>query len=185
MKKIERLQINNGIVFSPFYVFIKGVNKLTDIEILDFFRIQNAEIVKNGDVKNKTTSLFITEDSNWIHIMDFWDYCLYHNENENKRIIKLAEKFDIYTCSVGDSDHSFDFKYFKNGQLFREYIVEDPEYKGGQLTKDYGTKLMNEENALLLEDELDKVLEIANGIGIRFAHTKEKIRHYQYVNELI
>ncbi len=180
---MERIQINNGVVFSPFYVFIKGVGKLTDKNLLESFGIKNAEIVSDRTGINKSTSLFITEDSKWIHLMDYWDYSLYHNEIENGYIQKLSEGFDIFTCSVGDSDKSFEFKYFVDGQLIREYMVEGPNYKGGRVARNYGTKLISEESALLNEDELDKVVEIAKGIGIEFEHSKEKIRHYKYIDK--
>lgn len=108
--------------------------------------------------------------------MDDWRYTLWHNTNFRDNVIKLSKHFDIFCCSIGDIDNSFNFRYFENGDLKREYVIEDP--NGEEVTKNFGVPFKGEEIALNKKEPLDKVLSIAKLVGINTEHQLNKIKCY-------
>lgn len=128
-----------------------------------------------GEKPNKRY-LYITEDENWKHLMDDWLYTLWFDKKAKLKIENLSNEFDIFCCSVGDSDSSFDFVFYQNGIKKREYFVEDPFLNGGKVIKNLGEVFEVEEIALLKKDQFKKVLLIADSLGINIKHNLEKIR---------
>ncbi|WP_338765591.1 hypothetical protein WAF17_01965 [Bernardetia sp. ABR2-2B] len=170
---------HTGSFHSPFLIFIKGLNHLPDIEILQLLELQNVE---TRDFEKETECyLRITRDKEWVHIMDNWFYGLWHSKSFKNRVDKLGEKYDIFYCSVGDCDNSFDFTYYKNGLIQRKYVVSDD----GKMIESKGKPLPFEEDNLKESDELDKVISIAKSIGIETNHKLEDIACYQYENIFI
>ena len=177
------LLINNSL-HSPFFIFIKDNGQLSDEELFERLNIKNYELISDAEERirgrelTKKTYLYVAEDNSWKHLMDGWLYTLWHDPEIRKRIKTLSQEFDIYCCSVGDSDDSFDFIYYQNGTITREYVVEDPDYNGGFIAKDFGQPLDAEENAFKINDEIERVLYIAQSIGININHNLENIRCY-------
>ena len=120
----------------------------------------------------------MVEDEKWTYLMDDWFYTLWHNEDIRKRIQSLSKNFEIFTCSVGDSDDSFDFTYFKQGKIIRQYIVEDPNFKGGEVVRDIGKPFSIEKIALKKKAPYQKVMVIAKSFDIKMNHEKERVRIY-------
>jgi hypothetical protein len=112
--------------------------------------------------------------------MDGWSYALWQSAIR-ERIEQLSRAHDIFYCSVGNDDHSFEFVYYEDGRLKRKYIVEDPTYEGGEVVEELGTPLANEALALQEEDELDKVLSVAKSLGIEINHSPANIRTYRII----
>ena len=172
-----------GSFHSPFFIFIKGLNHLSDEQILEFLEFDNCKIRNiEDDIKQ---SLFITRDKEWVHIMDNWWYNLWHSDSFRKKIDKLGEKYDLFYCSMGDCDYSFDVTYYKNGLLRRKYIVDDPDFKGGELIENIGKPLPFEEENLKNIGQGSKIISIAKSIGIETNHKLEEISCYQYDNVFI
>ncbi|MEM1216368.1 MAG: hypothetical protein AAGJ82_11820 [Bacteroidota bacterium] len=114
--------------------------------------------------------------------MDNWYYSLYHLNANYAFVDQLGDQVDIFQCSVGDADHSFDFKYYKDGQLRRSYCATNPSYRKGELeiTVDVGASLPSEHLYLKSDDEFDKVLNIAFAQGAKLSPNPADIRAYSY-----
>ncbi|WP_375560378.1 hypothetical protein ACE193_22180 [Bernardetia sp. OM2101] len=96
---------------SPFLIFIKGVNHLSDKQVLQLLGLNTFKIIDSLEDREK--SLYITRSTNWIHIMDNWLYDLWHSTPFKNSVDKLGKEYDIFYCSVGDCDNSFDW-FFMN-----------------------------------------------------------------------
>ncbi len=176
-------QLNQNY-FSPYMIFINGGYWMSDAEIMEKFGLEGYELItyeKGREIKRK--AIFITEDDEWTHVMDDLSYHLWHNKELRKRLQALSKDFDIFICSVGDCDDSFDFTYYRNGEIIREYVVEDPHFKGGEVVKDLGEPFPIETEALKEKDIYVKVTTIAKSLGINLHHTKEKVRVYEKVEK--
>jgi hypothetical protein len=79
---------------------------------------------------------------------------------------KLGKRFDLFFCMVGDSDHSFGFSYYKNGELVRKFAVIDPIYQKPEIIEDSGKPIHLEEQSLKHSDEFLRVLSLAESIGV-------------------
>lgn len=113
-----------------------------------------------------------------MHVADDWLYTLWHLATVNAAIPSLAKNHDVFTCSVGDADNSFDFEYFHDGNSVRKYVVEDSEYRRGLVVEDFGSPLPSEAEAMNQPDPLIAVLEIAHSLGINTLHDPTLIRAY-------
>jgi len=175
----DRLNQNH---FSPYFIFIKRPNKLTDDQLLQKLDLQRYTLVKSEAEREtedfKKSYLYITEDENWTQLFDDWSYSLWHDQGLKNRIISLSEKFEILTCWIGDIDESFGFHYFKKGKVVRQYIVEDSDFQSGIVVSDIGERLINELVSLQKKDAFDKVKLIAESQGVNFTHHKDKIRMF-------
>jgi hypothetical protein len=110
--------------------------------------------------------------------MDDWNYTLWSDLGLRELLLELSEDFKVFTCSVGDSDSSFDFRLFISGELVREYVVEDPEFKGGQIVINRGTPLQGEVDSLKQIHIENKILSIARNQDISTNHSIDQITGY-------
>ena len=88
--------------------------------------------------------------------MDDWLYTLWFDKEVKVKIENLSKEFDIFCCSVGDTDNSFDFVFYQNGIKKREYVVEDPFFNGGNVVKNLGEVFEIEKIALSKKTHLKK-----------------------------
>ena len=100
----------------------------------------------------------MSRDNEWVHLMDNFYYAHWHSKSLTERIDELGKEYEIFTCSVGDCDESFEFKYFKNGQN--------------------GKPMMVEREAFNLEDQLDCVLYITHSLAIEIPNELNQIISY-------
>ena len=101
-----------------------------------------------------------------------------------RALSKVAEQFDVFACSVGDSDESFDFIYYVGGSLIRKYTVADPHYDGGSVVEDVGEPLPAESNLLTSgKEKLAIVLGVAESLGINVDFRKADLRIYGSTGE--
>lgn len=155
---------------------------MSDKEILEHLGLVDFDLIIDKKEREKKILhkryLFLTEDNEWTHLMDDWFYTLWHDKEIRKQIKLLSENFEIFTCSVGDCDDSFDFTYFKQGKIIRQYIVEDFQFNGGEVVKDIGNPFPIEKTAIKKKDLYEKVITIAKSFKIKMNHEKEKVRIY-------
>ncbi|MCE7992995.1 MAG: hypothetical protein HEP71_13485 [Roseivirga sp.] len=167
--------------YSPFYIFIKGASSLSDHEILARLGLKNFSQIQNKSIKPLGSPgkchLYIAEDNHWKQLMDDWQYSLWFDPEIRDRLKVLSKQFDIFSCSVGDIDSSYDFRYYQKGEVIREYVMEDPKMNGGEVVTNLGTPLAGEK--AIKKDPLEKVLHIASLLGIDVQHSSSKIRCYQ------
>lgn len=165
---------------APFLIFIKGITHLSDIQILETLGLNRIKVIDS--LEERKSSLYLTRSKNWVHIMDNWLYNLWHKNSFEKKLEELGKKYDIFHCSVGDCDDSFDFVYFKYGKLRRKHIFEDSVFTGiKQVTNDIGEVLSSEKQ--ILEKDTDaqvKIIELAKSIGVEINHKEDDIICYEY-----
>lgn len=165
---------------SPFYIFIKGLQDKSAIEILELLGLGACDLVV-GMVEDlhDDACIYIYNDKNWIHLMDNWFYSNWHSTSLHDRINVLGQTLEIFTCSVGDTDLSFNFKYYKDGVKRREYIVTSPNDNDEIISLNFGQPLAGEKEGLKQEDQLKRVTYIAKSLGIKFPKTMYDLRCYQ------
>lgn len=175
---IERI---NEPYFSPHYTCIKAGFILSDEEILkrlglDDFR---KEIKPSDNINLSLNYIYITEDHDWLYILDNWAYEIWHRNFFREKLIELSTDFEIYNFSVGDADDSFDFLYLVNGKIKRKYVVTDPYYKGGKVDINIGESFPIEEMALAIKDHYQKLKLISTTFGISLTFDKENVRVFK------
>lgn len=173
---MKPLHITSGHIHAPYFIFIDGGTVYSDEEAMKLLGIEGFAASSRLEFPNHF--LHITDDGRWLHVVDDWLYTQWHSKTIRGRIAKLATKHDIFTCSVGDTDHSFDFEYYRGGVLVRRYVVEDPSYDGGAVTVDFGNPLPGEATAFEHSDEVSRVLEVARSVGVEIDHHPERIRSF-------
>ena len=190
MANSEPLQFcpEHNHLFAPFFIFIKCGDKLSDAALLDHFGIGHYQ--EHTEPDDSRPCAIIARDGTWVHLVDDWRYSLWHVPETRKRIAALAETYDVFACSVGDCDRSYDFEYYKDAKLVRRYVVSDPRLSGGMVTRNVGAKLAGETGGSFLgrivddlrgkdrRDELTEVMQIASGIGITINHTETPLAIY-------
>ncbi len=174
------MHIENHRLFAPFYIFVKDKSKLSDDQLLEKLDLKHYKpVLKKEDQELPDKQyLYISDDGNWKHLMDDCSYGLWHELEIGLRIEGLSKEFDIYSCSIGDIDDSYEFVYYKDGIKIREYEVKDYDFDGGIVVKNSGQALEFEQDALAEKEVLDKVLAIAKSIGIHINHNAVNIRCY-------
>ncbi len=168
--------LGNGKIHSPYFIFIECGDYYSDQQVLDL--IGASEYRKKEPPTRSEKGLYITNDGKWTHILDTFFYLLWHSEQVRDHIEELSKKHNIYSCSVGDSDHSFDFIYYRGGNLFRHYVYDQIFDQPGKVTKNLGAELLGEKASLLEADETSKVLAIAESLGIDTNYENHELRYY-------
>jgi len=166
----------------PCYICIKGIAEKKDLEVLKLLQITSDIAQAYDELTTEDFEIFVSRDDQWIHVIDNFFWMLNQSENVTKSIEALGVHYDIFTCSVGDADLSFDFKYFKNGKLRREYVVKSPNFNDEVISINFGIPLSGEKEGLQKKDQLDKVLFIAHSLGIDIPKDFEKLTAYNLKN---
>ena len=173
------MQVIRNIPHSPYFIFIKGISNKTDETILQLFGFQEIEQVSIQQDRNDKNCIYFYKDGDWVHLMDNYYYTHWHLKDFNSRIYELGKEYEIFTCRLKDVDESYDFIYFKNGKLKREYLSYSPDYTEIIVTADYGDKLAGESVPSSFQNDYDRPLLIAKGVGIRLAKTEDEILCYK------
>lgn len=82
-------------------------------------------------------------DAEWTHIADV--YTLWHSPKPAEFIEEYSKSYDVFRCSIGDIDESFEFEYYQSGNLVRKFVFDHDVFKNTQtVTEDKGAKLLGE-----------------------------------------
>lgn len=177
-KLMDPPRLINGTLHSPFFIFVRCAGQYDDLDLLGQLGLNGYSRAVKVPGRDDKSCVYITSDAQWMHIGDNYFYALWHMPELKQQIKDLATKHDIFTCSVGDCDDSFNFAYYRDGQLVRKYVVSDPHWNGGEVTEDFGPPLPGEEEAMQQKDPLETILSIARSVGIDTRHTPEAVRIY-------
>ena len=171
-------RIINGRFHSPFFIFIKEGSNYSDCDLLEKLGINNY-LPLEGD-QQASACLYITEDKEWAHVMDDWYYTLWHMKHLHDKLIDLSLLHDIFTCSVGEMDYSYDFNYYIDGAVVRRYIVQDSHCDRSKsvVVENLGPPMHGEELAFSCKEELDVVISLAESLGVVIKHDLSTIRCY-------
>ncbi len=170
---------NNGIFHGAFFIFIKTDGTLTDQEVMAYLGLENYRLTADTKGKKDYRNFFITKIGDWIHVIDDWFYHLYHLKYIKKNIEFLSRKYDVFYCVLPDSDDSYEFVYYKDNQLVRKCLAEDPNYKGAQIIEDIGTPFPVEKDISFPNKSFEAVFDMATYLGIDVNHKSANIRCYE------
>lgn len=127
--------------FAPYFIFIKIGENIDYNEVLNRLGLRNVEEIEFKPTHQNPKEVYVTRCKNWVHVMDNWFYDLYHS-NLFSTITQLnTEGYDIYRCSIGDSDNSYAFSWYRKGVLVREFTYDDMK---GRVIRDIGPPLEGE-----------------------------------------
>lgn len=169
----------NRIPHSPFFTFIKGLESKSDIEIFKLFNFNKIELVENSREGNDQNCLYLFRDGEWVHIMDNYYYTHWHSTQFHSCINELGKIYELFSCRLKDVDESYDFSYYRNGKLLRQYITQSPNYSDIEVKVNKGGKLPIELQLMENSENVDIPIIVANSLGIRLAKNRDKILCYE------
>jgi hypothetical protein len=173
----SRLFLEDGL-HAPYFIFLQCAGRFTDSQLLTKFGLGRYQPA-TAEAANRGRYAILADDGPWKLLADDWYYTLWHLSETRPTIEALAQECDIFACSVGDCDRSFDFVYYHQSRLVRKYVVADPHFRGGVVVQNVGYPLPAEAAALQLEDEMKIVLSIAASLGIQTNYTQQNVRIYE------
>jgi hypothetical protein len=124
--------------------------------------------------------VLVTEDREWVHILDDLSYSMWHTPSVHEAIPHLSHEFDIFMYTVGDADNSYEFAYYREGRLARRCVVDDTTWgqSEGVVVEDNGEPLPLELTGPRDSDNWMWMRSIAGSLGIDLRHRRDQIRAY-------
>jgi hypothetical protein len=165
-----------GRLHAPYFIFVRGEGRYSDADLLRLFGLSAYRPTKAR--RRGGHHAILADDATWTMVADDWCYTLWHMPSTRPALQALGQSCDVFACSVGDCDHSFDFVYYRGGRLVRRYVVEDPDFRGGRVVENMGEPLPGEAAAFGGSDELGIVLGVATSLGIRTDYAEGDVRVY-------
>jgi hypothetical protein len=166
----------HGALHTPYFIFLRCGGNYSDRELLNQFGLNTYRPTKAP--QRFMDYAILANDGEWTLIADDWHYTLWHMPSTRPTLATLGQTFDVFACSVGDSDRSYDFVYYRGSQLVRKFVVADPDYRGGVVVEKFGEPLPGESAAFKKDGELEIVLGIAASLGIKTDYTERDCRVY-------
>src|SRR4051812_29631299 len=109
--------IIRGRLHAPYFIFVRGEGRYSDADLLRLFGL-TAYRLTNRPTKlprRLERHVILADDGPWVMVADDWYYTLWHMPSTRPAIQALGQSCDVFACSVGDCDHSFDFVYYRGG----------------------------------------------------------------------
>lgn len=172
---MSAIPINFGRPWSPYFVFIKNTH-LTDRDFLAALGLK--EYVLINSVRSRYDYIAIGRDPHWTHVADNFGYSHWASKAFKNAIARICMRFEVFTFSVGESDMSFDFDLYRDGQLIRHSVWEDRYYSGGRLQEQTGSPLEFEDAIPVGKDPLDGLWRVASALGIESDYSKLSMTLY-------
>lgn len=172
---MSRPLLDDGRLDTPYLICVRADGALSDATLLQLFGLFDYTRTAAAALSRHAT---LAGGGGWTVLADDWYYTLWHRPETRPTIASLGASWDVFACSVGDTDRSFDFVHYRGGRLVRRYVVEDPHYRGGVVVADEGEPLPGEAAALRDADEWRKVLGVAEALGIPVEYNERDVRVY-------
>lgn len=166
----------NGRLYSPYLICIRSEGYFSDADLLSLFGLHGYHPPADPD-RFRRHALLVDAGA-WTVLADDWYYTLWNMSETRPTIAALGESWDVFACSVGDTDRSFDFVYYQGSQLVRRYVVEDPHARGRVVVVDEGNPLPGEAAAFSATNGTERVLGVAQSLGIPTVYNEQDVRVY-------
>jgi len=133
-----------GFLHTPFMIYVRSYNKLSDDDFMKVLGLRDYQKM-SPPLPSICWHVVFANDSEWTHIADDFRYTLWHSPKTAEVIERYSKSYDIFRCSIGDIDESFEFEYYQNGNLIRKLVFEHDVFKNTKtVIVDIGTKLPGE-----------------------------------------
>ncbi len=169
-----------GYLHTPFMIYVRSRNALSDNDFMKAFGLQDYQKMF-PPLSPSYLRVVFANDTEWIHIADDFHYTLWHSPKTAEVVEGYSKSYDIFRCSIGDIDESFEFEYYQNGSLIRKLIFEHDVFKNSKtVTVDRGTKLPGEPKNLsdLITSSVKMFPTITQSLGITRANDPLQNRFY-------
>lgn len=165
-----------GRLHAPYFLFLHCQGLFTDRQLLHQFGLTN--YIPAKPTRPIQQSAILADAGGWCLLADDWYYTLWHKETTRPVLAQMGQSFDVFACSVGDCDRSFDFVYYRDGRLVRKYIVHSPRYTDQIVVENVGEPLPGEATAFKESDEINLVLGVAASLGLKVKFEERDFRVY-------
>ena len=137
-----------GFLHTPFMIYVRSYNTLSDEDFMSLFGLRDYQKI-SPPLPFIGRHVVFANDTEWTHIADDYRYTLYHSPQTVEAIEELSKSYDVFSCSTGDIDESFELEYYQNKNLVRKLVFKHDVVKNTQIVSvDTGTKLPGEPAAL-------------------------------------
>ena len=164
-----------GRVHSPFFIFVRHPDGFSDEDILTRFNVPSYRRATKASRYDRYA--VISDVGAWTMLADDYHYTLWHMKITQSAIESIAKCREVFTCTEGDCDRSFDFSHYRDGELSRKYIVSSPLYSDRRIDEDWGTPLPGESELLQADGENIGIARAAK-LGIQTRFKREELRVY-------
>jgi hypothetical protein len=169
----------DGAVVAPFFIFVRCAGELSDADLLRLFGLSAYQPAMFPGRAGRYAIL--ADDGDWAMIADDFRYTLWHMPSTRPTLEELGQNYDLFSCSVGDTDNSFEFEYYQGSRMVRRYVVEDRYCSGRRVVEDAGKPLSGEAFAFKKADGFEIVRRVASSLGLRTDYSERDIRVYAAV----
>ena len=182
LEVLESPTFGNCIVHSPFIVAIRSTTP-TDSEVLEVLGLSH---YRASALRDRTSSkeVFITNAGEWTLVADDWAYTIWHADKVwdaagDRGLTRACGRWgSVFAFWVGDSDESYGFDLFADGQHRRSLLVGSPSYTNRKVRRDEGMPLPGETAELYEKDAMIIVWAIAQMLGILVDPQTNVFRRY-------
>src|SRR5262245_61293873 len=108
----------DGRLHSPFFIFIKHPHGYSDFDILARFQLGSYR--RSRATSRLGRRAIMADAGSWTLLADDWYYTLWHLEPTWAAIEELGRSHEVFACSVGECDLSFDYVHYQEGRLKRK-----------------------------------------------------------------
>lgn len=165
--------VHDGRLHSAFFIFIRQPHGYSDHDLLARFGLDSYQ--PTTDLLPRARHAILCDLGSWFMLADDLYYTLWHMKSTRPVIDALGKEHELFACSHGDCDESFDFVHYRNGNLVRKYIVDSPNFNDQVVTVNFGVPLPGEA-ALLKVGGVDIGMKLAETLGIRIRYTLDELR---------
>ncbi len=170
-----------GYLHTPNMIFIRSYNVIPDEDFIKLLGLPNYKKAP-PPLPSDGSHIVFGNDDEWTHIADDFNYTLWWDDPKtNKAVASLSKTFDVFRCSNGDIDESFEFEYFKDGSLARKMIFDHDIFKKEEnILVNIGNKLASEPLELsgLKAEANDMFPSITKALGIKKITDPTLLRFY-------
>lgn len=158
-------------------LFVRGQGALSDLDLLRTLGLEEFSSVPVGDAGFSPPSVVVGNGDDWVVIADCGTL-LYHPHHKQNLVAKLADTCaEVFWCALPDTDETFKFDYWHNGELRRSYHLSPVGWTDGQTLAESGTPFAFEAEAFQLPPE-DQPLEIGRLLGFDITDAAGSFRAY-------
>src|SRR4051794_2286582 len=102
----------HGELYAPYFLFIRGAGKYADADLLRRFGLTAYRPTRHPERFGRYVVL--ADDGQWTMVADDWYYTLWHSQVTRSALADLGRTCDVFACSVGDCDRSFEVLYYRD-----------------------------------------------------------------------